>query len=299
MSSDTPIAQRILSMIQVEAWSSGAHLPAQLLANRFGVSRTPVNQALTWLADRDLVERRRNKGFFVKPAAHDRSLTFCPQTMPGQSKVELAYLRIAEECFSGQLPDVVTESQLRELYCLSQAQVKSVLRRIEHEGWISKNAGYGWTFAPMLNSPEALMQTYRLRVVVEPAALLEPGYYLSPEIISRCRDAEVHLLEGGIETDSPDQIYQRGVDFHEALVEASGNPFFIDTIKRVNKVRRLISYRSMQDRDRYAEQCRQHLRILGLLEKGQQIEASEALRRHLHRTLTNHQKIQKLLRPKG
>jgi DNA-binding GntR family transcriptional regulator len=52
----------------------------------------------------------------------------------------------------------------------------------------------------------------------------------------------------------------------------------------------------MQDRQRYKEHCQQHLRILDLLEKGRNVEASEALRRHLTRTLKNLQKIQGILK---
>ena len=96
-----------------------------------------------------------------------------------------------------------------------------------------------------------------------------------------------HLLDGGIETDSADQLHDRGVRFHESLVEASGNAFFIDAIRRVNRVRRLLSYRSMRDRKRYREHCEQHLRILDLLERERNQEASDAMREHLSSTLRN------------
>lgn len=147
----------------------------------------------------------------------------------------------------------------------------------------------------MLTTPDSLLQSYRLRLALEPAALLEPGYCLDPAVLARCRAAEIHLLEGGIETDTADQIHDRGVRFHESLVAASGNPFFIETIKRVNRVRRLLSYRSMKDRNRYEEHCRQHLHILDLLEKQRPKEASVALRNHLSSTLLNLERISKLL----
>jgi DNA-binding GntR family transcriptional regulator len=149
----------------------------------------------------------------------------------------------------------------------------------------------------MLTTPDSLLQSYRLRLALEPAALLEPGYRLDPKIIDQCRAAEHHLLDGGIETDSPDQLHERGVRFHESLVEASGNPFFIDTMRRVNRVRRLISYRSMQDRQRYVDHCRQHLHVLDLLQAGRQAAAADSLREHLMLTLKNHQKIRQLLKP--
>ena len=114
-------------------------------------------------------------------------------------------------------------------------------------------------------------------------------------MIEQCRAAELHLLNGGIETDTADQLHARGVRFHESLVEASGNPFFIETIKRVNRVRRLLSYRSMQNRARYKDHCEQHLEILALLEQGKNIEAAAALKEHLECTLVNYSNISSLL----
>ena len=67
-------------------------------------------------------------------------------------------------------------------------------------------------------------------------------------------------------------------------------------MKRVNRVRRLLSYRSMQDRKRYRQQCRQHLQILDLLERGRNEEASQAMREHLQATLRNIGRIRGLLK---
>lgn len=151
----------------------------------------------------------------------------------------------------------------------------------------------------MLTTPDSLLQSYRMRLALEPAALLEPGYRLDPAVIERCRAVELELINGGIETASADQLHDRGVRFHEALVEASGNPFFIDTIKRVNKVRRLLSYRSMKNRTRYVEHCEQHLEILDLLEQNKTHQASQALYDHLQATLRNVGDIYDILRPES
>lgn len=147
----------------------------------------------------------------------------------------------------------------------------------------------------MLTTPESLLQSYRLRLALEPAALLEPGYRLDPQKAQRCKAAELHLLAGGIETDTADQLHERGVFFHETLVEGSGNPFFIDAIRRVNRVRRLLSYRSMRDRKRYKQHCRQHLHLIELLEQERNEEASEAMREHLHSTLRNFARLTDIL----
>jgi DNA-binding GntR family transcriptional regulator len=79
-------------------------------------------------------------------------------------------------------------------------------------------------------------------------------------------------------------------------VEGSRNPFFIDAIRRVNRVRRLLSYRSTKDRKRYKQHCEQHLAILDLLEQQRNEEAAQALRAHLSATLHNMQKISGILK---
>ena len=83
--------------------------------------------------------------------------------------------------------------------------------------------------------------------------------------------------------------------FHEAIIGASGNPFLLEAVRRINRVRRLLSYRSMIDRKRYRQQCEQHLRILGYLEQDRNEEASRMLRRHLEHTIGNLQEIRPIL----
>ena len=158
------------------------------------------------------------------------------------------------------------------------------------EGLQSAPLNDSWSFSPMLTTPESLEQTYRVRLALEPAALLEPTYRLDPDVAARCREAELRLLAGAIETDSADALHERGVRFHEAIIGASGNPFLLEAVRRINRVRRLLSYRSMIDRKRYRQQCEQHLRILGYLE-----EASRMLRRHLEHTIGNLQEIRPIL----
>lgn len=60
-------------------------------------------------------------------------------------------------------------------------------------------------------------------------------------------------------------------------------------------MRRLLSYRSMKDRERYVEHCHQHLEILNLIEAGKLKAASDALRTHLSSTLRNLERIAGLL----
>lgn len=296
MSVDKTIVAQVLELIRHDQLPPGAHLPAQMLADRLRVSRSPINEVLIHLHEQGLLQRERNRGFFVgeglqaPPDEINRRLG-----LEGQDAATRLYFQVADDRLKGELPEEVTEVLLKTRYGLTPAQLQALLGRIAKEGWIEKKPGYGWAFSPMLTTPDSLLQSYRLRFALEPAALLEPGYKLDSQVLARCRAAEVHLLEGGIETDTADQLHDRGVNFHESLVAASGNAFFIDAIRRVNRVRRLLSYRSMQDRQRYPEHCHQHLHLLDLLEQGRNADAATTMREHLGATLTNLAKISDLL----
>jgi DNA-binding GntR family transcriptional regulator len=298
MSSDKNISARLLDLVRQEGLAVGDHLPAQWLADQLQVSRTPINDALAFLHEKGVLRREKNRGYFLVKAVDVANPTMRKKLgLAVSDPTTRAYFAMADDLLKGELPETVSEVLLKTRYELTTSQLQAVLQRIAQEGWAQKKTGYGWTFSDMLTTPDSLLQSYRLRMALEPAALMEPGYRLDPKVIEKCRVAEHHLLDGGIETDTPDQLHERGVRFHESLVEASGNPFFIETIRRVNRIRRLMSYRSMQDRKRYTEHCLQHLHVLDLLEAGRHAEAAGVMREHLARTLKNHQKIRQLLKP--
>ncbi|VVE42545.1 GntR family transcriptional regulator [Pandoraea anhela] len=298
MKSERSIATQILDLIRAEAMPVGQHLPAQMLADKLRISRSPINEALALLHEKGILVRERNRGYFLAQAV-PTSDTDTAQSL-GLDETDVVtstYFRIADDLLRGQLPGEFSEQLMRTRYGLTTTQLAAVLGRIRDEGWAERKPGYGWQFSSMLTTPDSLIQTYRLRLAIEPAALLEPGYRLDPKVLERLRAAERHLLDGGIETDTPDQLHGRGVRFHESLVEASGNPFFVDTMRRVTRVRRLLSYRSMQDRARYRPHAQQHLDILELLARERNEEASARLHDHLKHTIDAIGKIAGLLKP--
>jgi len=287
MNTTQSILPQILDLITQEHLDAGAHLSAQRIADRLRVSRSPVNHALQALVDMGMAQRRHNRGVFLVKKPATAATDAWPAKPPSPQALDKVYFTMAEDLLVGRLPMTVSEASLRARYGVTAA----------HEGWVRRKPGYGWEFSSMMTSPETLLQSYRMRLALEPAALLEPGYHLPSAVIARCRAAEHHLLHGGIETSTADQLHARGVRFHEALVQACGNPFFIDAIQRINQVRRLLSYRSMRHRARYQEHCEQHLEILALLEAQKVAQAARALRAHLQSTLKNLDDIRDVLRP--
>ena len=296
MSADASVPRRIVELVRNNDWGAGSHLPAQMLADQLRVSRQPVNDALALLHEKGFLTRERNRGYFVAGPLTGPLPDIVDQLGLAETNlVTSVYFRIAEDLLRRALPQEFSEQLIKKRYGLTAAQLNAVLGRIAREGWAERKPGYGWVFSSMLSTPDSLQQSYRLRLALEPAALLEPGYRLDPGVLAQCRATELRLLAGGIMTASADELHERGVRFHESLVEASGNAFFIDAIRRVNRVRRLLSYRSMQQRERYPEHCRQHLHILELLEQDRNEEASACMRAHLLHTVNALSRIKEFL----
>ena len=133
----------------------------------------------------------------------------------------------------------------------------------------------------MLVSEEAYDQMYRFRMLIEPAALLEARFCLPPGDLARLRNQQKAMLDGGILRFSRAETFQIGAHFHETIVSASGNAILVDAIQRMNRLRRLLDYRTQGDRSRMVHTCKEHLELLDMIEAGKCEQAAEFLRAHI------------------
>lgn len=273
------IANEITLLITSGEIVGGEHLRAQHLADRFGVSRQPVRDAFQILSDQGLVELKENRGFFVKESAGGVVEPVSDEAKPFE--VANDYQRLAEDWLTDKIPAEVTEQMLRERYDLTKAQLNDILLRAAREGWAERKQGYGWRFLPVAKTAEAFEQIYRFRMLIEPAAMLEPEFRLDRTIIDEQRRIQMRMLDTDIERLPAERLLHNGALFHEELIKMSNNPFFHLSLVRVNRMRRLLEYRSRVDRSRTVRQCQEHLAILDLLQQGEIVEASFAMRRHL------------------
>ncbi|APG94044.1 GntR family transcriptional regulator [Sinorhizobium americanum] len=273
------IANEITLLVTSGELAVGDPLRTQHLADRFGVSRSPVREALQMLSEQGVLEQKENRGFFVKESAGALAETVSDEARPFE--VANDYQRLAEDWLTDRIPAEVTEQVLRERYDLTKMQLNDILMRAVREGWAERKQGYGWRFLPVAKTPEAFEQIYRFRMLIEPAAMLEPDFRLDRKIIEEQRRIQSRMLETDIERLPAERLLHNGALFHEELIKMSNNPFFHLSLVRVNRMRRLLEYRSRVDRSRLVRQCQDHLDILDLLERGEVIEASYAMRRHL------------------
>lgn len=290
-------ADAILGQIAEGALKPGDRLRSQKLADQLCVSRFPIGQAMRLLAEQGVLVADPGRGFAVAGDAPRLASDF--EKGRRRDPLLAAYFQIAEDRLDGTLADRVSEQAMRDRYGLSRGQLTQLLNRIAGEGWAERRSGYGWSFSAVLTTPLALEQSYRMRIAIEPASLLEPGYFLPPDVLRQCRETEERMLDGEILSADADRLYERSVRFHEAIVGASQNSFFLDAVKRVNRIRRLLIYRSLADRRRYWQQAAEHLDILKSIEAGDMPEAAEKLRQHLDGVMKNIANMRPLLEGKS
>jgi DNA-binding GntR family transcriptional regulator len=270
------LAAQIMDMVRTDNLPAGSRLVERKLAEQLRVSRSPVRQALRLLEIEGCVGSVEAGGYVVVEVRRDAE----PLAAPTAPEDEV-YHRIAEDRLSGSLPDKVTEKSFMRRYDLTQAQLSKILRRIANEGWIERLPGHGWEFLPMLTSMEAYQDSYRFRLLIEPAAILEPRFVLNRSELERCRLQQQELVDGLIWDVSKSDLFDMNARLHEAVIECSQNRFFIDGLKRIDKLRRLIEYKQSLDRKYAIVRCQEHVQLIDLLLSDKRQEASDFMRRHL------------------
>lgn len=274
----TRISNRLAQDILNGTLESGSHIGTQQVADRYQVSRTPVREALERLEKAGVLERILNRGYFVSGKISKSAI----REVEAQARDDHEhYQRFAEDWLTDNLPETVTEKHLRQRYDLTKAKIGEMLARAAREGWAERKEGYGWRFLPVAKTAEAFDEIYRFRMAIEPAAMLEPKFEIDRKMLEAHRRIQQKMLEDEIKTAQAERLLANGAQFHEDLIRMSQNPFFFNALERVNKMRRLMEYRTRVDRNRFTVQCTEHLHLIDLLERGEIVEASYFMRRHL------------------
>jgi DNA-binding GntR family transcriptional regulator len=278
----TPLQTRSLREIVVlarrENLPAGAHLAESRLAVAIGTSRFPISAALSHLSKLGVVRHDRNRGFFlVKPAS---SLADLAQKWSDAAE-DPVYLKIADARQRQEIPDVVSEADLISRFKVSRNVIRKVLSRIQGEGWVERRTGNGWEFLPMIDSVEAYEESYAFRLAIEPAGILSATFRLDVSALSACRKQQEHIIASGFKTMTPIELFEANARFHETIAACSGNRFILQTIRRLDQLRRLVEYRQAAQRTPRKLQAEEHLGILDCILEGDLLGAAGKMRSHL------------------
>ncbi|WP_230939760.1 GntR family transcriptional regulator [Burkholderia territorii] len=274
----TRVAREILALARREDLVIGDRLAESILAEKIGTSRTPVNVALHHLVSLGVVYYDANRGFFMaKPA---RDVTDVAAQFFNEPDDPL-YLKIAEDRLAHRLPDVATEADLMRQYKVSRSELRRVLSRMQEEGWIERQVGHGWQFMPMIDSVEAYEESYLFRAAIEPTGVMSPSFSANRIELEELRRRQRFIAEGGYLTMNSVELFEANSEFHETIAKWSGNRFIAQSVRRMDRLRRLVEYRQAKARKPRQEQALEHLAILDAIAQHDLLRAAALLRDHI------------------
>jgi DNA-binding GntR family transcriptional regulator len=273
------LANQILDVIRDAKLEPGHHLREQHLADLVGVSRTPIRSALDLLAERGIVETRKNHGFFLRKPFD--SLHRIEIEVPATIDEEL-YAQLVRDRLEHRIPASITQSEIARRYNVDRVALARTLSRLAEDGLIARKQGHGWTFLPTLDSLVSLRASYEFRLTLEPSGFLLPTFKPDLAAIERMRLQHLYLVSHpDIASVSSTQLFETDAAFHEMCAEFCGNAFFAQAVQYQNRLRRLLEFGSYFDSRRVREWCREHLAIIESVAAGNLTEASTRMRAHL------------------
>jgi DNA-binding GntR family transcriptional regulator len=273
------LADRMIDLFRSQEVAPGDRLTELSLARHLNVSRTPIRSALRMLAHQGVVKGVPGRGFtFVR----------YPAALTGMENADVAGLAedrlivaVAQDRLANGLPNQVSEADLMRRYAASRPVVARALTSLAEAGVITRKPGYGWMFEPIPSDPAAREESYRFRLLIEPAALLEPGFRLDPLWVAEMRDRHERAMRDPWHDAASVAFFEMNAGFHEGLAKASGNRFIHLSVVHQNRVRRFRNYHWTHHKERVLVNCEQHLEILDRLKAGDNEIASVLMRRHI------------------
>jgi DNA-binding GntR family transcriptional regulator len=270
------VAGQILALIRQDSMRAGQPLREEALAQRLDVSRTSVRGALRILGNENVVDARRHRGYLLRRNASELEQSIeLPPTLDEQ-----LYLRIAHDYLSGALPESTTETDFMRRYDASRHLVLATLTLLSEEGIIHRGKGREWRFRDVLKSSRGREESYELRLMIEPGAVLLPTFQIARSELEEMRTLQQKLLNVTAEP-SHREVFHTDASFHELIARFSGNGLELAAIRQQNRVRRLLEYQSNLDADRVRTWSLEHIGVIDALLEGDQHLAARCLTKHL------------------
>ena len=278
------MARDILEYLCRRGMNAGNHLTEQELVDEFGVSRSPIRGALSYLADLGILEKRPNRGFFVKLSGHELR----PDTLDlPRTDDEEVILEVVEDWFEKRVPQSFSEAEFRRRYGLGMMTASRILSNLSEHGIISRNRGHGWRFEPALNTKGARDESYTFRMALEPAAIRSPDFELDRGMAEMCRRQHDEALMPGRDEPTFSTLIDIDAAFHRLIGVSSRNRYFLAAIERQISLRRTLEYATWTNvKARVLESCAEHMSILDALERNERGQAADMMRLHLAGSLS-------------
>ncbi|BED91375.1 GntR family transcriptional regulator [Pseudoalteromonas sp. MM1] len=277
------LADKIYEEIISEGFEANTHIKELFFSDKLKVSRTPIRAAFNVLEQQGILTKKPNQGYFLKVRPNKVPQSFDYKKLSDDSGLNSLCYQIGQDYLKGQIDTTFVENQLINKYQQNRKSVQAALMAMEKDHWISRRVGYGWKFNSFISSPVSYAQSYRFRVLIESAALLEPTFEVNHDQIVMLRMSQREILNNKEKKVSAAEMFNAGVLFHETIVGMANNVFLLNALKKVNRLRRLIEYNVYSERAIPKKECEEHLVLLDLIAENKLQESSLFLKEHIGR----------------
>ncbi|ENI4127282.1 GntR family transcriptional regulator [Vibrio fluvialis] len=277
-SANTRLQQELLfkmvSRFKADELKAGSSLNESSLAQAFEVSRTPVRTVLKHLCERGICKAVPYKGFVLLVDATE--IQAIDNVSSQQSRLDELYLRLLTDLFFGNMEATFSEKELQQRYDANRGEIQQVLRLLENDAIARRSPGYKWHLDGVLNTLERHTESYRCRLIFEPAGLLEPSWQLDREAFERCRDKHQQAIANPQRINAS-QLFNLSAEFHELLAACSGNRFLLGIMQQHNRLRKATDLVSMHLQSSVGKACQRRLDIIELVLEGKNQAAAKKL----------------------
>lgn len=275
------LAQRILNLALDRGLSVGDHLPEQTFSDACGVSRTPIRSAFKILEEKGILEWRPEEGYFLAiGSAEELSLTM--------RALEEAEYSVAHQILSDRadrrIGSVQSVSALVRRYKAPRTAVLNALKVLAKDGFVRQLPGRAWAFQPMVDSPDAIDDSFDFRLAMEPSAILAPDFVLDEKRAVLLREQMNEFLNACEGAATPAGFRRIDIEFHTLIAECSGNRFLRGSLTAHHRLRKASQKAAPSAEFRLRQAMLEHLEILDSLERSQFQLAADQLVVHLRRS---------------
>ena len=265
---------KVIARLKADNAKAGSSLNESSLAQQFEVSRSPIRAVLKHLSAQGITKVVPYKGSVLQTDAADIEIS--GQDNDQQPRQEQLYLRVLMDLFFSELGQSFSEKDLQQRYDANRGEMQSVLRLLESDGIFRRSPGYKWQLDGVLNTLERHTESYRCRLIFEPAGLLEPTWILDGSDLEGCQERHVQAITNP-ESVNASQLFSLSAEFHEQLAACSGNRFLLSTMQQHNRLRKATDLVSMHIQSSVTKSCQRRLEIIELVLEGDNQTASTKL----------------------
>lgn len=272
------LARQVLDLTRTRRMQRRDHLPEQAFASLCGVSRTPIRAAFKLLAEMGFLEIVADGGYClaVDPEAESARVIQHLDVTEGS----LAD-RILADRRDRRIDEVQSVSFLVRRYGGTRAMVLNALTVLQQDGIVERVSGHGWVFRPMLDTPAAIADSLQFRLILEPAAILTPGFELDQV---SARELRMQMSES---LSAPDgrvvgpSFHRQDTSFHVLIARGAANRFARDALLAHYRLRQVTQKDFSTPEFRLRQAIAEHLEILDSLERRQFDVAADQMTLHL------------------